>query len=235
MYKEFADIYDLIYSFKDYKKEVKKIKKLIKKYKSTDGSELLDVACGTGKHLQYFKDSFICTGVDINEGILNVAKKKVKGVIFKQADMVNFDLNNKFDVIISLFSSIGYVKTYDNLEKTIVNFANHLKQGGVLIIEPWFTKSNYWVGHPGMTTYDGEDIKIARLNSSKIEDDLSVMDMHYLIVEKNKDVKYFVDKHELGLFDTDKTLKLMKKACLKAEFLKDCLVKERGLYIGVKK
>ncbi len=234
MYKEFADIYDLIYSFKDYKKEVKKIKKLIKKYKSTDGSELLDVACGTGEHLQYLKDSFICTGVDINEGILNVAKKKVKGVIFKQADMVNFDLNNKFDVIISLFSSIGYVKTYDNLEKTIVNFANHLKQGGVLIIEPWFTKSNYWVGHPGMTTYDGEDIKIARLNSSKIEDDLSVMDMHYLIVEKNKDVKYFVDKHELGLFDTDKTLELMKKAGLKVEFLKDGLMKERGLFIGVK-
>lgn len=234
MYKEFADIYDLIYSFKDYKKEVKKIKKLIKKYKSTDGSELLDVACGTGKHLQYFKDSFICTGVDINEGMLNVAKNKVKGVIFKQADMVNFDLNNEFDIIISLFSSIGYVKTYTNLEKTIVNFANHLKQGGVLIIEPWFTKSTYWVGHPGMTTYDGDDIKIARLNTAKIENDLSVMDMHYLIVEKNNDVKYFVDKHELGLFDTDKTLELMKKAGLKAEFLKDGLMKERGLYIGVK-
>lgn len=234
MYKEFADIYDLIYSFKDYKKEVKKIKKLIKKYKITDGNELLDVACGTGKHLQYFKDSFICTGVDINEGMLNVAKNKVKGVIFKQADMVNFDLNNEFDIIISLFSSIGYVKTYTNLEKTIVNFANHLKQGGVLIIEPWFTKSTYWVGHPGMTTYDGDDIKIARLNTAKIENDLSVMDMHYLIVEKNKDVKYFVDKHELGLFDTDKTLELMKKAGLKAEFLKDGLMKERGLYIGVK-
>ena len=234
MYKEFADIYDLIYSFKDYKKEVKKIKKLIKKYKRTDGNELLDVACGTGKHLQYFRDSFICTGVDINEGILNVAKNNVKGVIFKQADMVNFDLNKKFDVIISLFSSIGYVQTYANLEKTIVNFANHLKQGGFVIIEPWFTKSIYWVGHPGMTTYDGEDIKIARLNSSKIENDLSIMDMHYLIVEKNQDVKYFVDKHELGLFDTDKTLKLMKKAGLKVEFQKDGLMKERGLFIGVK-
>jgi ubiquinone/menaquinone biosynthesis C-methylase UbiE len=235
MYKEFADTYDLIYSFKDYKKEVKKIKKLIKKYKSTDGSELLDVACGTGKHLQYFKDSFICTGVDINEGILNVAKKKVKGAIFKQADMISFDLNKKFDVIISLFSSIGYVKNYANLEKTIVNFANHLKQGGVVIIEPWFTKSTYWLGMPSMTTYDGDDIKIARLNTTKIEDDLSVMDMHYLIVEKNKDVRYFVDKHELGLFDTDKTLEIMKKAGLKADFLKDGLMKERGLLIGVKK
>ena len=234
MYKEFADTYDLIYSFKDYKKEVKKIKKLIKKYKNTDGSELLDVACGTGEHLKNLKDSFICTGVDINEGILNVAKNKVKGATFKQADMINFDLNKQFDVILSLFSSIGYVKTYANLEKTIVNFANHLKQGGVVIIEPWFTKSTYWVGFPGMTTYDGDDIKIARLNTTKLENDLSVMEMHYLIVEKNKDVKYFVDKHELGLFDTDKTLEFMKKAGLKVEFLKDGLMKERGLYVGVK-
>lgn len=234
MYKEFADIYDLIYSYKDYKKEVKKVKKLIKKYKSTDGNELLDVACGTGEHLKYFKDSFICTGVDINEGILNVAKNKVKGATFKQADMINFDLNKKFDVILSLFSSIGYVKTYANLEKTIVNFANHLKQGGVLILELWFTKSTCWVGLPSMTTYDGNDIKIARLNTTKLENDLSVMEMHYLIVEKNKDVKYFVDKHELGLFDTDKTLEFLKKAGLKVEFLKDGLMKERGLYIGVK-
>ena len=234
MYKEFADTYDLIYSFKDYKKEVKKIKKLIKKYKSTNGSELLDVACGTGEHLKYLEDNFICTGVDINEGILNVAKNKVIGATFKQADMINFDLNKKFDVILSLFSSIGYVQTYANLEKTIVNFTNHLKQGGVVIIEPWFTKSTYQVGFPGMTTYDGADIKIARLNTTKIENDLSVMDMHYLIVEKNKDVKYFVDKHEVGLFDTDKTLEIMKKAGLKSEFLTDGLMKERGLYIGVK-
>lgn len=234
MYKEFADIYDLIYSFKDYKKEVKKIKKLIKKYKSTDGSELLDVACGTGEHLKYLEDSFICTGVDINEGILNVAKNKVIGATFKQADMVNFDLNKKFDVILSLFSSIGYIQTYANLEKTIVNFSNHLKQGGVVIIELWFTKSTYWVGHPSMTTYDGDDIKIARLNTTKLENDLSVMEMHYLIVEKNKDVKYFVDKHELGLFEIDKTLEFMERAGLKVEFLKDGLMKERGLYIGVK-
>jgi dTDP-3-amino-3,6-dideoxy-alpha-D-glucopyranose N,N-dimethyltransferase len=85
-----------------------------------------------------------------------------------------------------------------------------------------------------MTTYDGDDTKIARLNTSKIENDLSVMDMHYLIVEKNNDVKYFVDKHELGLFDIDKTLELMKKTGLKAEFLKDGLIKDRGLCIGVK-
>jgi len=105
---------------------------------------------------------------------------------------------------------------------------------GIIIIEPWFTKSVYRVGHPGMTTYESEEIKIARLNSTKLEGDISVMEMHYLIVEKNKDVKYFVDTHELGLFEIDKSLEIMKNAGLEAEYLEDGLMKERGLYIGVK-
>jgi len=234
MYKKLAKYYDLIYHWKDYEKEADSIKDLIKKYKKSDGNKLLDVGCGTGKHLEYFEDEFSLVGIDINNEMVEVAKTKFKDAIFEQGDMIDFNLKTEFDVILCLFSSIGYVKTYPNLEKTMLNFKNHLKGGGVLIIEPWFTKSAYWVGTPGMTTYDGEDVKIARLNSTKIEGDLSVMEMHYLIAEKDKDVIHFADTHELGLFETDKTLDFMEKAGLKAEFLKDGLMKDRGLFIGVK-
>jgi ubiquinone/menaquinone biosynthesis C-methylase UbiE len=234
MYKKLAKYYDLIYHWKDYEKDAHSIKDLIKKYKKSDGNTLLDVGCGTGKHLECFLDDFSCTGIDINNEMVEVAKTKFKDVILKQGNMINFNLKIEFDVILCLFSSIGYVKTYSNLEKTITNFANHLKKGGVLIIEPWFTKSTYWAGKPGMTTYDGEDVKIARLNTTKIEGDLSIMDMHYLIVEKNKDVEYYVDTHELGLFEIDKTLEFMEKANLQSEYLENGLMKDRGLYIGVK-
>ncbi|MFQ6088929.1 MAG: class I SAM-dependent DNA methyltransferase [Candidatus Methanofastidiosia archaeon] len=233
LYRELAKYYDLIYCWKDYEKEANQIKKLISKYKKSDGNELLDVACGTGHHLKFLKDSFSCTGVDINEEILNVARKNVRGVFFKKADMITLNLNKKFDVITCLFSSIGYVKNYFNLRKTIQNFAKHLKRGGVLIIEPWFTKSVYRVGSVHMETYDGKDIKIARLNVSKIEENVSVMNMHYLIAEKNKDVKHFVDRHELGLFEIDKTLEFMKEAGFQAKFLKNGLMKDRGIYIGI--
>jgi len=234
MYKKLAKYYDLIYSSKDYKGEVERIKELIERYKKSFGNKLLDVGCGTGKHLEYLKNDFSCTGCDINNEMLEIAKKDVTGVFFTQADMINLDLNTKFDVILCLFSGIGYVKTYNNLNKTILNFANHLEQGGIVIIEPWFTKSTYDTGRPGMTTYDGENIKIARLNNSKQENKVSIMDMHYLIAERNKGVEYFVERHELGLFEIDKFLEFMSKAGLKAEFLKDDLMKERGLYIGMK-
>lgn len=94
-----------------------RLKKLISRYKKSKGRDLLDVACGTGNHLKYLKNSFSCTGTDIDEEMLSIARKKVKGVVFKKADMTTLSLNKKFDVITCLFSSIGYVKTYANLRK----------------------------------------------------------------------------------------------------------------------
>ena len=43
-----------------------------------------------------------------------------------------------------------------------------------------------------------------------------------------------MDIHELGLFEHDKTIEIMKKANFESEFLKDGLMKDRGLFIGVK-
>ena len=234
MYKELAKYYDLIYKWKDYKKEADKIKKLISKYKKSEGKELLEIGCGTGHHLKFFENKFSCVGTDINKKMLDVAKKNVKKSVLKRLNMIDFRLNKKFDVILCLFSSIGYVKNYSNLRKTISNFANHMKKGGIVIIEPWFGKSEYKAGRPWMSTYDGNNVKIARLNVSKIKSGMSILDFHFLIAEKNKDVKYFVDRHRLGLFDIEKTLEIMKESGLKSMFLKNGLIKDRGLYIAVK-
>ena len=234
LYRELAEYYDLIYSFKDYKKEAARIKELISKYKKSEGIELLDVACGTGHHLNYLKEHFSCTGVDISKEILDVAKKNVEGVTFEEADMTTMSLGKRFDVIICLFSSIGYVKTHLNLEKTIRNFAKHLKEGGLVLIEPWHTKTAYTPGSPHMETHDGKNIKIARLSVPRARGNLSVIDMHYLIAERDEDVKYFSDRHELGLFGVDETLDIMKTVGLQPKFLKRGLMQERGLFVGMK-
>ncbi|MFA7286565.1 MAG: class I SAM-dependent methyltransferase [Patescibacteria group bacterium] len=234
LYKDLARYYDHIYSFKNYEAETKELRSLIEKYKRSKGSDMLDIACGTGKHLAYFKRWYSCIGVDVNEGMLRVARKKIKGVVFKKGDMTTLKLNRTFDVITCLFSSIGYVRTYANLGKTIIALSKHLKPGGVLIIEPWFTQKTYRPGLPHMTTYSSPDIKIARLNVSERRGSVSVMDMHYLVAERGHKVKYFVDRHELGMFEPDRLIGLMRKANLETRLAKSKLMKDRGLYVGVK-
>lgn len=234
LFTQLAKYYDLIYSFKDYQKESEQIISLIHQFKKSAGNNLLDVACGTGKHLKYLIDHFDCMGIDTNPEMLKIAKSHFPKTQFLTANMIDMHLNKKFDVILCLFSSIGYVKTYTNLAKTWKNFANHLNPGGIVIVEPWFTTKTYKVGLPYMTTYDGTDIKIARLNISEINEGVSILNFHYLIAEKNQDMLHLEDRHELGLFDTDKTLEIIQNSGLNTQYLKKDPNDERGLYIGIK-
>ena len=89
LYKSLAKYYDLIYSFKNYKKEVTEITKLINEYKSSTGNQLLDVACGTGSHIEFFVKDFDCIGVDLNLEMLEFAKEKVpKAKCPEEFDMI---------------------------------------------------------------------------------------------------------------------------------------------------
>ena len=149
--------------------------------------------------------------------------------------MIDFNLNQKFDVIICMFSSIGYLKTYDNLEKALNNFSRHLNKGGVAIIEPWFTKKDYEIGRPGMVVYDSDDVKIARLNVAMAKGNISIMEMHHLIAERGKPVKSIVSKEELGMFETPAFLKIMKRAGFSAKFIDKKPWERRGIFVGIKK
>ena len=167
--------------------------------------------------------------------MLNIARKKFPDIKFIKGNMINFEIDERYDVITCLFSSIGYVKTYENLRRTLINFSKHLKTGGVVLIEPWFTKASYKVGAPHLTVYQNKDTKIARVSVSKAKAGVSIMEMHYLIAERDKKVKHFVSIEELGMFETQRTLKLMKDAGFKARFMKrKSFDRGRGLFVGVK-
>ena len=235
LHNQLAKYYDKVYSFKDYLDEAVRLQNLIIKYLESGGNSVLDVACGTGRHLKHLKDDFSCTGVDISKSMLKIARKNAKGVTFKEADMKTLKLGKQFDVITCLLSSIGYVKTTANLEKTIRNFSRHLKKGGLALIEPSHAKSVYVSGEPRITTYDGKDAKIARVNVTRTRQTTAVLNMHILVAERGKDAKYFVDRHELGLFGVNNTLRVMNAAGLKSKYLKNGLMSGRELFVGIKK
>lgn len=233
LYKDLAKYYDLVYSDKDYEEEVREIKDIISEWKESNGNKLLDAACGSGRHLKYLSNDFACTGLDLNEKILEIAEERLGDVKLIQADMTDFSLEEKFDVITCLFSSIGYVKTYKKLRKTVENFVDHLKEGGVVIIEPWLTKDLYNEGSVHMKTFDGEGTKVARVSYSGREGDLSKVEMHYLVGEEGAGIKHFKEIHKLGLFEREEILGIMEDFGLKSK-RKEKEGSDRGFYIGVK-
>lgn len=231
MFVQSARLYDAIYSFKDYAAEAVEVRDLIRR-RNADARSLLDVACGTGLHMKHLGDEFEVEGLDLDPELLEIARDRLPGVALHEGDMRDLDLGKKFDAVTCLFSAIGYVHGVDDLVRTLGRFSEHLRPGGVMVLEGWITPDVWAPRHVGATFVDRPELKIARINIAETRGRVSVMDMHYL-VGTVEGVESFVEPHELYMFTTEEYIGAMGSAGLTAEHDPDALM-GRGVYIGVK-
>ena len=232
MYRQLADYYDEIYHFKDYQKEAQKIETLIQQHKKSPGNHLLDVACGTGNHIAYLKQHYNVEGLDSSPEMLRIARKKHLDVVFHRGDMTSFKLENRFDIITCLFSAIGHVKTKARMGGAVRNMAQHLQPGGLMILEPWITPANFRKGIVGYNSVEKPNLKIARINISKVRGPVSAFEYHYLIGTPSK-VQHVIDRGSLGLWTHEEHLEAFRDAGLEVSFDSEGLM-GRGLYLGLK-
>jgi len=248
IYNKKSHYYDFIYSWKNYKTESIILEQLIKKYKRSSGSELLDAGCGTGSHLEHLQDTFSVMGIDISDCLLKEAKIKNPNIQFRQCDFIQVNFAKKYDVILCLGNSIGYTKNYHNLQKTIKSFSKHLNPGGLLLIEPWFQEQYYHDNSSLIKTYHHDDIKIARLTEFRKKGIVSLVNMHFLLSEAGKTVQHWDELHEIAMFDKNDYLQLMTENGLESTYVENGLISsdahskkpaswyesDKGLYIGIK-
>ncbi len=235
MYNKSARFYDALYHFRDYKSASEKLYQIIKSNNSS-AKTVLDTACGTGKHMEHIRKYFDTEGLDVSEDLLNIAKERCPGSKVHLQSMIDFDLKKKYDVITCLFGSIAYVKTLENLYKTIDTMSKHLNPDGLLILERWFSKENYWSDRITANHYDEKDLKITWMYTSKLEKDFAVLDINYL-VGTTEEVTYFKERHELGLFSDSEYRDSMVKAGLEVKYNSEGLFGSSvgtGIYIGIK-
>lgn len=230
MFTQSARYYDLIYSKKDYETEVEILLQIIHQRLSTGSRKLLDVACGTGRHIESLKEHFEVEGLDLNAELLEIAAQRNPDVPFHCGDMISFELNKKFDIVTCLFSSIGYVKTKENLCQAIRCMGKHVAPGGLLIIEPWFTPDSWTANTVHALFIDEPDLKIARINTSLVEGRLSIFDFHYLVGTPQETI-HFVESHALGLFETSEIVDAFRSAGFIVFFDPKGLT-GRGLFTG---
>lgn len=198
MYAEHADLYDQIHSFQDCREAAEKIYAVVDEF-NPSASTLLDVGCGSGRQIEHLRSRFRVAGLDIDPAMLAIARKRLGlEVELFEADMADFALDRRFDVVTCLFGSISFLLTLENLRDAIAAMARHLASGGVLLIEPWLSPAQYWRNNIKLNISEVPNRKIAWMYVGREEGNIVTEDVHYLVGEPDG-VTHFtqIQRHRL--------------------------------------
>ncbi len=232
MFEKSADWYDALYSFKDYAEESAAIISRLKQ-EHPKASSVLDVACGTAEHDRYLAKTYRVDGLDISEDFIRVAAAKNPDGEYVCADMMDFSLGKRYDVVLCLFSSIGYVKTINNVVQVLRCFGKHLHSDGIIVLEPWFSPETWKSdGRVHLLTAETPKGKVCRMNVSDQKGPLSVLNFHYLVGTESG-VEHFTERHELGLFSLHQMTDAFSQADLTVRYDETGLT-GRGLFVARK-
>ena len=99
-------------------------------------AEILDLACGRGRHSIYLnKLGFKVTGVDLSSKSIAFAKVfETDTLTFKEYDMSKV-YPKKFDAVFNLFTSFGYFENEEDNLNTLRSIKKELNEQGVGVID----------------------------------------------------------------------------------------------------
>ena len=170
MFSASAEFYDLIYStFKDYASEAARIASLLRECHPSCRT-ILDVACGTGEHARLLAGhGFAVDGIDLDPAFVRIASRKHPAGRFFEADMSDFHLGRRYDAVLCLFSSMGYLRSLDRVARALTCVREHMAPGGVLIVEPWFAPGELRTDRVVRNTAEADGIRVTRTSRVEVE------------------------------------------------------------------
>jgi SAM-dependent methyltransferase len=231
MYNESARVYDALNRGKDYREASRKLREVILA-RRPGAASLLDVACGTGRHLEHLREFFRVEGLDKSPGMLDIARERCPGIPFHVGDLTDFQLSRTFDAVTCLFGSASHALSPERLRRAVQCMADHLTEGGVLAVEPWIARERFRAGLLTLDTVDDPDLKIARMYVSRAEGRTAALDIDYLVCTP-EGVRHFTEHQDLGLFDPEDYLAAFRAAGLEAVSDEPGLF-GYGLYVGAR-
>jgi SAM-dependent methyltransferase len=151
----FDENYLKLYRHRDGKDARKQVDLILKTLSPGPDWEILDLACGNGRHLHLFQErGYSIAGLDLSLPLIKDAMARFPELSIYHSDMR--DIPGQYDLIVSLFTSFGYFDEDEENEKVIRGVASSLKPGG------WF-----WLDF-----FNPERVKANLVpNSEKILDD----------------------------------------------------------------
>lgn len=133
-YNSIADNYDLI--FPQNKKQLEFIEKI---RAISPGEEIIDIGCATGNLTKLLHDkSRKTTGLDMDEDLLKLAKKKYCHIFFDNMNMMDIDVanpKNSVDRVVSFGNTLVHLKSRRHVKQFFKKCYTVMKNDALLIFQ----------------------------------------------------------------------------------------------------
>lgn len=185
-----SEEYLKVYKHRDEKEARLLVESIISITNIKNKSKILDIACGAGRHsIEFAKKGFIVTAFDLSKNLLNNAKMNAQkagvDIDFIRADIRDFYIDVKFDLVLNLFTSFGYFESDEENFKVFKTAYNHLNENGFFVFD-YFNKKYLEANLTPNSILRIEDEEI--IQNRRIEKGRVLKD---IIIKKNEREEHF--------------------------------------------
>jgi ubiquinone/menaquinone biosynthesis C-methylase UbiE len=210
LYTDLSDYYDLMCVDIDYHTQSSCIRRLHQLF-GNDGYTHLDLACGTGPHVRHFINfGYHSFGLDINQPMLDIAKKRCPEAHFSLQDMSEFSVAKPLDLITCLLYSIHYNEGIEKLKNCIVSVYQALNTNGVFcfnVVDKTKINNQLFVKH----TAKQEDNSFTFSSCWHYSGNGDKQSLKLSIEKKNsKQTQVWDDEHAMVAFSFDELIDILK-------------------------
>jgi SAM-dependent methyltransferase len=131
-----SPFYHQLYKERDYSEATYFMNNLISRLQIDKNSSILDLACGRGRYSLYLSNiGYKVTGIDISKENISEAKKNKSDKLNYILHDMRQPLNQKFDLILNLFTSFGYYQEDKDNISIIRSIKSNLNNEGKAVID----------------------------------------------------------------------------------------------------
>jgi len=207
VFEKYSELYNLLYSDKDYSKEVEYILKKLKQF-NCKSKNILEYGSGTCIHGGLLVEKgYNLTGVELSEKMFLIGKSHIKErKIEDRFNLVNDNIvaywdQKKYGLILSLFHVISYLTSNEGLCKVFENASNQLEQGGLFIFDVWYAPSVLNLKPQAkIKTFENNELKIIRFTKPLVNYNENVVDVNFELViidKKTNQVSFLDETHKM--------------------------------------
>jgi SAM-dependent methyltransferase len=177
------------------------------------GASVLDLCCGQGRHsIQLAKRGLRVSSLDLNAEYLELAKQAARAAKVEietvAADMREIPSEDKFDALVNMYSSFGYLESEAEDLKVLESAAKALKAGGQLLLDmlnrEWaidnYIQNDWHTGADGTLYVERRDLDLAA----------SRMHVHFIVVDPKGERRESIG-HNIRLYTLTEMTRLLER------------------------